>query len=373
MKLFVPVVGSKLKLLNNTDVTLKYAGQNTRFIEKMMGDELPLKNKTITLTLPAGMLLVVDRVYIRQGNGADFNSLTFKVDACEKSGIPKGRFFLSVDEVNTLDVDIVTAKPEKHSAKNARSLMECIFDNTPVIERSNGRVLQLFFDEVAKVQPMVSGQLMCNLKFEYERFLDDVEKHRKKNDLPSIQAMSETLCEKLCAEDREKVVYWCKQINNARTFLDGTLSDKEYVTLYSFSVKQIGEEPAIILRKPSLNPDLQTFFTLIAMMDSVVGAWCKVERPNVMMVDTLYRKTLKSLMLDRFSETDSFGYYFYKNNHTPRSLIVNKDKSQACLPMDVFGENLFTRTKNAGLGHDFIYQTDEGTMLTPAQLRKIIK
>ena len=126
MKLFVPVVGSKLKLLNNTDVTLKYAGQNTRFIEKMMGDELPLKNKTITLTLPAGMLLVVDRVYIRQGNGADFNSLTFKVDACEKSGIPKGRFFLSVDEVNTLDVDIVTAKPEKHSAKNARSLMECI-------------------------------------------------------------------------------------------------------------------------------------------------------------------------------------------------------------------------------------------------------
>lgn len=37
MKLFVPVVGSKLKLLNNTDVTLKYAGQNTRFIEKNDG------------------------------------------------------------------------------------------------------------------------------------------------------------------------------------------------------------------------------------------------------------------------------------------------------------------------------------------------
>ncbi len=51
---------------------------------------------SIPVSLPAGTVLMVDRIYIRQGR-EDWSSVTFKV--------PKGRFWAKLDEVNNMEFE----------------------------------------------------------------------------------------------------------------------------------------------------------------------------------------------------------------------------------------------------------------------------
>lgn len=162
MKLFIPTIGTKLKLTADWNFEVKEEYRNTKFldaigwtenmtakgrsrsrVQKIDASQLPLelvrdhgaprldieevKNWSgeiahtvhdyyFPMTLPAGTVLSVDRIYIRKGVG-DFDSITFLITDCpDKRFAPKKargflpggcRFWVKLDEANRIECDVV--------------------------------------------------------------------------------------------------------------------------------------------------------------------------------------------------------------------------------------------------------------------------
>ena len=139
MRVFIPEIGTKLTLKKSWTFTVKNERRNSSFIKLVMDREVeyfgwplgathydtihytqcvyengqkvrevpgesklyrPIK-RSVAWTLPKGTELIVDRIYVRQGN-ADFSSVTFKM----KVGKRVARFFAKLDEVNQMEVNI---------------------------------------------------------------------------------------------------------------------------------------------------------------------------------------------------------------------------------------------------------------------------
>ena len=101
MQLYIPQLSDKLKLTNPWTFTLHWEARNRTLVEACLMPYLtknkgPAKNSDLwymegltykgtsikttneEITLPAGSILSVDRIYIRQGV-KDFNSVTFRL------------------------------------------------------------------------------------------------------------------------------------------------------------------------------------------------------------------------------------------------------------------------------------------------------
>ena len=137
MKVFIPEIGTKLVLAKPWSFVVKNERRNLSFIKLVMEREpehrdwplgaehydtyygtamkmtkdgqwikeryshkmyRPVK-RAVAWTLPKGTELIVDRIYVRQGN-SDFSSVTFKM----KVGKRVARFFAKLDEVNQMEV-----------------------------------------------------------------------------------------------------------------------------------------------------------------------------------------------------------------------------------------------------------------------------
>lgn len=167
MKLNILVVGDHIKLLKDKEVTLINASQNKLFLEKYKNDNKNIKSirKDEThINLKKGTVLKVDRVYIRKGEGADYNSLTFV--SKNNNDIPDGRFFLSVDTVNELDVEVIRLTV----GDNVQPIRKKIFERSLEIRREREIYLDScrfeafkeFFDFSQK--PLYSCKLRLNLE-----------------------------------------------------------------------------------------------------------------------------------------------------------------------------------------------------------------
>ena len=185
MKLFVPVVGSKLKLLQDITVEIKNVGQNKKFAEKIKSMEA---NKTsmnqveiLNLTLTKGLILQVDRVYIRKGDGSDFNSFTFLTDGNEK-GIPKGRFFISIDDANKMEIDVIREKAEEK--KDLFSVIRKMNEGKSYLNRVPG------YDLMSKIidgeESKSSGTIFFNFEKELDHHLEYLNENIKRNNLNSL-------------------------------------------------------------------------------------------------------------------------------------------------------------------------------------------
>jgi len=106
--MLIPVIEDVIVLNKDTTLLLKNVSQNKNFIKKyseLFKNTLQVSGNTYSITLSKGTLLTIDRVYIRQGDNADFNSITFKIS--QDKNLPNGRFFISVREANNLDIDFL--------------------------------------------------------------------------------------------------------------------------------------------------------------------------------------------------------------------------------------------------------------------------
>lgn len=124
MKMFIPTIGTKLQLTKRWKFTLHAERRNKSIFEKMaipvdLGmarlRDYYLRNGRITqevydnnpdkfeIELEKGIVLVIDRIYIRNGAG-DYDSITFRVP--KKVGNPKNlegaRFWASLSDVNEM-------------------------------------------------------------------------------------------------------------------------------------------------------------------------------------------------------------------------------------------------------------------------------
>ena len=116
MNLFIPDIGTLLKLEEDWQITL-YNERRNFSLFKML--KLPYKSTVIDL--PKGLIIKVDRVYIRKGL-SQYSSLTFTVPKPktkkEKLDMPvnvewaTAKFWVKLHECNTAQVSPISFNPE---------------------------------------------------------------------------------------------------------------------------------------------------------------------------------------------------------------------------------------------------------------------
>jgi hypothetical protein len=122
MKIFVPTIGDKIILTEDWTFDIKQESRNWE-LANAFGNELvrgPVNwgwtlPWPMTVTLPAGTVLSVQRIYIR-GHARQFDSFTFRTIhspdgrlATKRNGGDKDgkgrRFFASLDDVNRIEAE----------------------------------------------------------------------------------------------------------------------------------------------------------------------------------------------------------------------------------------------------------------------------
>ena len=126
MKMFIPSVGDRIRLLKDWTFPCFCAGGNYKFIWKMRPDTIGHEINSVALTLPKGAELIVQRIYIRAGQ-KEWDSLTFtlKVLPPPKSKSSKslknettkkiaskatGRFWVKLRDINGIEFEMVTSE-----------------------------------------------------------------------------------------------------------------------------------------------------------------------------------------------------------------------------------------------------------------------
>lgn len=138
-RFFIPTIGTTIKIIKDTPVTIWVEHRNVKFLEKIVPGyqhgrlcwartefkDLPPTMKCIKedkghytsysyyteYTIPKDTRLVVDRVYIRKGKDMkEFDSITFRVEK-QKGSKLTGRFWLKRSDVNNLVVEVVKEEP----------------------------------------------------------------------------------------------------------------------------------------------------------------------------------------------------------------------------------------------------------------------
>jgi len=117
MELFIPEIGTKFILNKDIDITLYSEYRNDKLFKAL---DLDKKISTI-ITLPKGLLLKVDRIYIRKGN-SQYSSLTFNCPSvktkADKEKFPHNikyggtSFWVKLHECNTFDVELLESNKE---------------------------------------------------------------------------------------------------------------------------------------------------------------------------------------------------------------------------------------------------------------------
>lgn len=112
-RLMVPTIGDTFELLEDWTFKLYREGRNGDFAQKSPGVnwqeyasiDLPRYGQHaiagMNITLPAGTLLKLDRIYIRKGM-SEYDSLTFWCNTKDKKPQFKGRFCARLSDCNNM-------------------------------------------------------------------------------------------------------------------------------------------------------------------------------------------------------------------------------------------------------------------------------
>lgn len=150
MKLFVPAVGYRIRLTDYWTFDLYDESRNSSLVEVLLNDPERVhkgRREKHRVTMPAGTILEVDRVYVRTMSKAaqsvddDYDSLTFKIIEHPTLGSKrKHRFWAKLSDVNEIEYELPenftegkdrarenVMKPKKLTADNVRELIRQAF------------------------------------------------------------------------------------------------------------------------------------------------------------------------------------------------------------------------------------------------------
>ncbi len=144
MKLFIPACGDRLTLVQPWTFDLYLEHRNLKFAETQgaftpkkgehswdvtEGDRWSGKLKKTQVTIPAGMSLECDRVYIRTFNksrihdGDDYDSITWKLVKNDKP-VRNGRFWVKLHSCNDIEYDLALDAVYRDRVKAVKAVME---------------------------------------------------------------------------------------------------------------------------------------------------------------------------------------------------------------------------------------------------------
>ena len=362
MNIFIPVVGDELLLKNNITTNITFAGQNKRFIKKLVGDESKLSlDDEIEINLLENTVLKVERVYVRQGAGADFNSITFRIPKDNPSCLPDGRFFIPIDIVNTFNVDkIVNLNNEK--PKTFRDFTSELHMKADINQRMDKSYSTPAFKEVDELPVALSGNIIFNLREESEKVKSAITACLKDNNLDSVESLL-IEAEKYITED--SFAKFEKRLHEAEYSINRIANhvQTENYPVYRFKLKYRNGEPLLVLSKYG-----RFFFDALHTYTVTIHALLNV------LVDKYVRpiQTFHSLMSNPYGK-ENFGEYTSKANTNTKPVLKDASEKIGILPKDAFTDNLFTRTKSDDHGYVFHYELDNGNKLSISEMRKEIR
>jgi hypothetical protein len=361
MNISVPVIGDKFILKNSITTNIVFDGQNKIFVKNLIKDEPANLGDKIEITLLEGTTLKVQRVYIRQGAGADFNSVTFRISKDNPSGLPDGRFFLPIDVVNTLEVEKVTESTNE-KIKTFREFHSCLHKQAEVNQRIDGSYSDPAFNEINNLPVALSGNIVFNLREECDRVKNAVDDILKKNGLDSVDALfgeaEKIINENSFSKFEERFHVAEMSINRIKNHIL-----TEAYPVYRFKLKYRNDEPLLVLSKMG-RPFFEALDEYIKITHTLINA---LTDEYIHLVPSFYS------LIDGNYEKESFGCYSSKHNYTPKSAIKNKSGTVGVIPHDGFVDNLFTRTKSDNHGYVFHYELDNGNKLSITEMRKEIR
>lgn len=88
MKMYVPRLGDRIRLTQDWEFEFEREGRNETLMQHMQGQLVVDMNsgpKHFRYTIPAGAVLKIERIYIRQGQ-RDFDSMTFTWEGTKIKG-----------------------------------------------------------------------------------------------------------------------------------------------------------------------------------------------------------------------------------------------------------------------------------------------
>lgn len=111
--MLVAPLGTQLRLTQDWTFTLKHEGRNSALHKALNTPErewdMATRRYTTPdpiITLPAGTVLKLDRIYVRKGVG-DYDSLTFYLNPKAPKGVTKGRFFAALSDCNNMEYELI--------------------------------------------------------------------------------------------------------------------------------------------------------------------------------------------------------------------------------------------------------------------------
>lgn len=115
MKLFIPTVGTVLRLTENWQLYLYAEYRNAALFSIFVNPEINRNNfyryypyncnSAVPILLPKGSVLTIDRIYIRK-NLKSFDSVSFRLK-CEDLKIKNKRFWAKLDDVNKIECEVI--------------------------------------------------------------------------------------------------------------------------------------------------------------------------------------------------------------------------------------------------------------------------
>ena len=156
-KLFIPRFGTLLELSEAWTFQLHYEGRNQALVEALgFTFEYSYRNNVSpppeTVSLPAGTVLKVDRVYIRRdfdGKASDYDSLTFQIVSCpaEKKLCKNGsfgrktRFWAKLEDCNNIVAIIDDTRKVNKPTSNKKATEDIRPGDFVTIDYATGKAL----------------------------------------------------------------------------------------------------------------------------------------------------------------------------------------------------------------------------------------
>jgi hypothetical protein len=188
MNLFIPEIGTKIKLEQDWQITLYSEYRNYSLFKPF---DLNSKENSI-VELPKGLLLKVDRFYIRKGS-SQFSSLTFSIPKvktkAEKLEYPHNitfggcKFWVKLHECNGLNMSLLES--DKETVQSIRELYlemerECNLDkNTPF--KNSTSLLRTFNSFLGSGQNLNNLYTNLSTGIFLQKMIDRMEKTNEKN------------------------------------------------------------------------------------------------------------------------------------------------------------------------------------------------
>ena len=114
MNLFIPEIGTKLKLTNSWNFNLFNEYRNSSFLKFI--DPYNKIVDSVKVTMPTDTILSVDRIYIRKGVSG-YSSITFNISKLDNKKHPLAgyRFLVKLSDANNIEFELLNCNEESLS------------------------------------------------------------------------------------------------------------------------------------------------------------------------------------------------------------------------------------------------------------------